>query len=87
MKASIIQIGNSQGIRIPKTLLEQLKFEKTVELDVTSEGLLLRPAKEKTEPREGWSEMFAAALASPEADDDFSDWNEASLTEFDEKEW
>jgi len=87
MKASIIQIGNSQGIRIPKALLEQLKFEKTVELDVLPEGLLLRPASEKTKPRDGWTEMFAAALAEGSTDDDFADWNAAALTEFDEKEW
>lgn len=90
MKTNIVQIGNSKGVRIPKALLEQLKFERTVEFEITSEGLLMRPVKEKkTEnPRADWAEMFDKALAN-EADDarEFDDWNVANLSEFDEKEW
>ncbi len=89
MKANIVQIGNSKGIRIPKTLLEQLKFEKTVELEILPEGLLMRPISTKSNSRDGWAEQFAAALAENGADDstDFADWNENSLTAFDEEEW
>ena len=91
MKTNIVTIGNSQGVRIPKALLEQLKFEKTVEFEILPEGLLLRPIHEKEErkPRAGWDEMFKAALASGESDDseEFSDWNVSNLSSFDEKEW
>lgn len=92
MKVNIVQIGNSKGVRIPKTLLEQLHFEKSVEFQVLPEGLLLRPVHEKQEndalPRTGWHEMFQTALA--ETGDDaaeFADWNQAGLSEFDTKEW
>ena len=91
MKANIVQIGNSKGVRIPKILLEQLRFEKSVEFQVTPEGLLPRPVYERVEndsqPRANWDEMFRAALV--EDDDDapeFADWNQAGPTEFDEKE-
>ncbi len=92
MKANIVQIGNSKGVRIPKTLLEQLHFEKSVEFHVTPEGLLLRPIHEKAEndspPRTGWDEMFQTALAEGGDDSaEFADWNQAGLTEFDDKEW
>jgi antitoxin MazE len=92
MKANIVQIGNSKGVRIPKTLLEQLRFEKSVEFQVTPEGLLLRPIHEKSEndseARAGWDEMFQAALAEPDAAaTEFADWNQAELTKFDEREW
>ena len=91
MKTQIIAIGNSKGVRIPKALLEQLKFEKTVEFEILPEGLLLRPVREKQkrQPREGWEQMFRAALAAGETDDseEFADWNENSLTSFDEEEW
>ena len=92
MKANIVQIGNSKGIRIPKTLLEQLHFEKSVEFQVTPEGLLLRPVHEPKEndsqARAGWNEMFQTALAETGDDStEFSDWNQAGLTEFDAKEW
>ena len=91
MKTSIVQIGNSKGVRIPKALLEQLKFERTVEFEILPEGLLLRPVKNENEserPRVGWTEMFTRAL-SEEKDDAaaFEDWNQNSLTEFEETEW
>ena len=91
MKTSIVQIGNSKGVRIPKTLLEQLQFEKSVEFQVLPEGLLLRPVHEKKGndvPRENWDEMFQTALAETGDDaEEFADWNRNSLSEFDEKEW
>ena len=89
MKANIVQIGNSKGVRIPKALIEQLKFEMTVEFEILPEGLLLRPIKaDSKHPREGWEEMFQTALAE-EGDDsqEFADWNLPNLTEFDENEW
>ncbi len=92
MKANIVQIGNSKGVRIPKSLLEQLHFEKSVEFQVTPEGLLLRPVHEPPEndsqARAGWDEMFQSALAETSDDgDEFADWNQAGLSEFDRKEW
>ncbi len=92
MKVNIIQIGNSKGVRIPKILLEQLHFEKSVEFQVLPEGLLLRPVHEKKEndspPRTGWNEVFQTALTETGDDHrEFADWNQAGLTEFDAKEW
>lgn len=91
MKTNIVQIGNSRGVRIPKVLLEQLKFEQTVEFEILPEGLLLRPVKNENEserPRAGWTEMFGRAL-SEEKDDaaEFADWQQNALTEFEETEW
>ena len=93
MKVNIVQIGNSKGVRIPKSLLEQLHFDKSVEFQVTPEGLLLRPVHEPTEndsqARAGWNEMFQTALAENGEDvvGEFADWNQAGLAEFDAKEW
>ena len=85
MKANIVQIGNSQGVRIPKILLEQLKFKKTVELEVLPEGLLLRPVNDaEASPRAGWAEMFAA---EPDDAADFAEWDVAGLSSFDQREW
>jgi antitoxin MazE len=92
MKANIVQIGNSKGIRIPKVLLEQLRFEKSVEFQVTPEGLLLRPVHEleekESQARAGWDEMFQTALNKTGDDSaEFADWNQTELAEFDRKEW
>jgi antitoxin MazE len=57
MKAEIIRIGNSRGIRIPKILLEQCGLENEVELEVKDKTLIVSsPSK----PRQGWNEAFAA---------------------------
>jgi len=56
MLVSIIQIGNSRGIRIPKSILQQLKIEEQVELEIHDKEILLRPIKAK--PREGWDKEF-----------------------------
>ena len=55
MKTSIIRIGNSQGIRIPKILLEQSRLEKDVELEVADKKIIIRSA---SQPRQGWEEKF-----------------------------
>jgi antitoxin MazE len=48
MKTSIVAIGNSQGIRIPKILLGQTKLSGEVEL--SGESIIIKPARK---PREG----------------------------------
>lgn len=80
MKAHIIQIGNSQGIRIPKALLEETKLSGEVDLEVHPEGILIKNIKQ---PRSDWDEQFKAAA---EFDDDLSDAVRIS-TEFEKKEW
>jgi antitoxin component of MazEF toxin-antitoxin module len=48
MKASIITIGNSKGVRIPKPLLEESGLVKDVEIKLTKDGLKITPLKTKT---------------------------------------
>ena len=60
MKADIIAIGNSKGIRIPKALLEQCGFAESVEIKVEDSRLILSPA---TQVREGWEAAFKAMAA------------------------
>ena len=64
MRAKIVRIGNSQGIRIPKGLLEQCRLGKDVELEVEDGQLVIRSARE---PRQGWEKLFAGMT---EAGDD-----------------
>ena len=55
VRARIVRIGNSRGIRIPKVWLEQLRLGEEVELSVEQDKLVVRRARV---PREGWSEEF-----------------------------
>ena len=44
MKTKIVRIGNSQGVRIPKPLLEQAGLEGEVELRITASGIVIESA-------------------------------------------
>ncbi len=81
VKTQIIKIGNSQGIRIPKWLLEQLGFTKDVELAIDQGQLIVRSPYRV---REGWDEQFRLMA---ERGDDYLVDGDASLTEWDEAEW
>ena len=56
MQVSVVPIGNSKGIRIPKSILKQLNIEEKVELEVHDKEILIKPVTKKT--REGWYEEF-----------------------------
>ena len=57
MRANLIRIGNSRGIRIPKPLLEQAGLGGTVELLAEKGRLVIRPGRS---PRQGWEDAFRA---------------------------
>ncbi len=56
MKVNIISIGNSKGIRIPKSILDQCKFNKEAELEMQDHKLVIKPIRKKT--RDGWDKAF-----------------------------
>lgn len=80
IRTRIIKIGNSQGIRIPKLLLEQSGIHTEVEIEVQSDQLIVRAA---SQARLGWDEAFAT-MAERKDDvllDDFA------TTNWDQVEW
>lgn len=80
MKSQIIQIGNSQGIRLPKVLLEDSGIIGEVELELHADGILIRNAQL---PRAGWDEAFKE-MAENENDEMDED---NPPTAFEKKEW
>ena len=83
VKTKIVKIGNSQGVRIPKVLLEQSGLGENVELEVHDDKIVIRPAQAR-HPREGWAEQ--ARLMAERGDDELL-LPEYSLTTWDEEEW
>lgn len=81
IKTRLIRIGNSQGIRIPRVVVEQTGLQGELELEVRRRQLVVRPA---SRPREGWELQFRQMAKHG---DDRPLWPEAALTSFDEKEW
>ena len=54
MILDIVQIGNSQGIRIPKAILEECGINKKIDLEVKDHTITIKPV----EIRKGWEDAF-----------------------------
>jgi antitoxin MazE len=81
VKTHIIKIGNSQGIRIPRLVLQQAGIERDVELEVQPGQLVVRGLRH---PREGWEEQFREMA---KAGDDLLLDEELNLTDWETNEW
>ena len=89
-KTKIIRIGNSQGVRIPRSLLEQAGVVENergdvlgqeVELEVEEGGILIRLVRQA---RAGWEEQFREMA---ERGDDAMLEDVPQASSWDEKEW
>jgi antitoxin MazE len=82
METKLIKIGNSFGVRIPKSLIQQYELSNEIEIDPIENGILI---KSKKKARAGWKEQLITAIQEGSQPDNellegFSD------TELD-KEW
>jgi antitoxin MazE len=80
VRAKLIRIGNSRGVRLPKPMIEEAALEDEVELRVVDGALVIRSRRV---PRAGWED--AARRLRQNGDDRLLD--EPTATEFDETEW
>jgi antitoxin MazE len=80
MKAQIIQIGNSKGLRLPKSVLEQCHLEDELEIEVRNNELIITSAHK---PRKNWAMGFGQM--STQKDDVLLD--QPTQTEWDRSEW
>jgi len=55
MRTRVIKIGNSQGFRIPKPILDQTGIRDDVEIEVENNQIIIRPVENV---REGWDAAF-----------------------------
>ena len=81
IKTRLVKIGNSQGVRIPKLVLDQLNLSSDVELEVQDDHLIVRPS---THPRADWAEQFRQM--AERGDDQLLDAG-VPLTEWEATEW
>ncbi len=82
MRARVIKIGNSQGVRIPKILLEQTGIMDDVELEVEKNQIVIRPI---SNPRTGWDNAFKAM--ANKGDDTLINGETSISHSWDEEEW
>ena len=77
MKARLVQIGNSRGIRLNKAILEHAALADDVVIDAEPGAITIRSAHS---PRAGWAEAAARGPHEPVLDD-------VSTVNFDDTEW
>jgi antitoxin MazE len=82
MRARIVRIGNSQGIRIPKILLEQTRLEDEVELKVQDNEIVISASQKA---RAGWEDSFREM--AQRGDDGLLDGPLPSLSRWDAEDW
>ncbi|HUF24584.1 MAG TPA: AbrB/MazE/SpoVT family DNA-binding domain-containing protein [Vicinamibacterales bacterium] len=79
-RTRIVRIGNSQGIRVPRALLEQAHLREEVEIYARPGRLVVRPV---AGTRAGWAD--AAEAAALRGDNALLDAE--TRTRFDQDEW
>jgi antitoxin MazE len=79
MKARLVRIGNSRGIRLPKAIIDQVGLDDEVELRVEEQRLVIVPVKRA---RAGWADAIQAAGV-----DTATPLDPSTPTRFDENEW
>ena len=81
MDISVIPIGNSKGIRLPKTLLEKYHIKDTVEHILEKGYIIIKP---KSSPRKGWDKAFKKMHSNKDdksllmdvfEDENFEEWS------------
>ena len=80
IRTRIIRIGDSQGVRIPKILLEQSGIHTDVEIEVQGDHLTILTASRL---RTGWEQAFATMVE--QQDDTLLD--DITTTEWDQVAW
>ncbi|HEY2410262.1 MAG TPA: AbrB/MazE/SpoVT family DNA-binding domain-containing protein [Polyangiaceae bacterium] len=79
MKARLVRIGNSRGVRLPRAVIEQVGLEDEVELHVEHHRLIITATNP---PRTGWADAARRLGAESRGLLD-----RATPTRFDEDEW
>ena len=82
MRAKIVKIGNSQGVRIPKPLIEEAGLSGEVELRVQDGAIVIEPYRVT---REGWPEAFEEM--AKQGEDRLLDSDQQAATRWDDEDW
>ena len=83
MKISIIKIGNSKGIIIPKQYIKKLGDPGEIEIEPSDDGLYIKPSEDIT--RKDWEKKFSDAIYQGQKPED--DYFEGIHNDYDEEEW
>lgn len=82
MRTRIVKIGNSQGIRIPKALLNESGLHGEVEINLRRGSLVISAAEPA---RSGWDDAFRQMAEC--GDDRLLDGDVTTAESFDARDW
>jgi len=74
----IVKIGNSKGIRIPKSILQKYGFTDSIQIEEKENGILLHNSKTS---KLNWEDTFKAMKSEKE---DWSDFDNTLLDGLDD---
>ena len=83
MKTKIVKIGNSRGVRIPKSFIDESGLKRDVELEVSDGRIIIKPISKS---RESWGSAFQK-MAKNKDDVLLDSETLSSQSEWDTKEW
>ena len=70
MRAHLVRIGNSQGVRLPKAIIEEARLGRDLDVVVESGAVIIRGAQ----ARAGWA--IDAQACRDAGDDSLADWDD-----------
>ena len=82
MRARVIKIGNSKGVRIPKPILAQTGIKDDVEIEINKNQIIIRPV---SNVRDGWDAAFRTMAEN--GDDTLLIEDKDMPHSWDEEEW
>lgn len=82
IKVKIIRIGNSKGIRLSKSLIEQYDMKDEVILEAKKDSIVIRPVDT---PRADWDKSFEEMRLK--GDDILLDEGTELVSEWEHTEW
>lgn len=80
----LVKIGNSKGVRLPKTLLEMSGIKDEIQIFIDNGQIIICPL-EKNNPRLGWQKSFQEM--AQENHDQILDQEIVSTSSWDDLEW
>lgn len=83
MKTKVVKIGNSRGIRIPKSLIHESGLKNEVELEVSDGQIIIKPISTN---RESWDTAFKK-MAKKQDDILLDNESIISQSSWDQEEW
>jgi antitoxin MazE len=81
-RVSLVKMGSSRGVRLPRLFLEEADLDEEVEMEVQEDQVIIRLVPR---PRRNWEKEFEGMTAR--GDNRLLDPKAFSLTAWDEEKW